>query len=132
MGRKTESDGDFLARVGTDGQLWAREFLDRYTVLPKEGVIPYDESAREWQEGVVLTWFANAIEAGRSAGLTDDDHNHVIQFDENGWTIQHPLIERLKGSLFSCPMKWQGGDLGLRGRYMMLGNFHVGDEIDSR
>lgn len=48
-----ESPAAFLARLGTDGQVWAREFVARHG----------------GDEGLMLSWFANAIEAGRSAGL---------------------------------------------------------------
>lgn len=51
-----ESDCEFLARVGTDAQQWAREFL-------AHGLAHDDVD-----EGTLLGWFANAIEAGRSAG----------------------------------------------------------------
>jgi hypothetical protein len=60
-----ESDGEFLARLGTDGDLWAREFMAR--VLPPDvlGGIPVRDRP---DLGTVRAWFANAIEAGRSAG----------------------------------------------------------------
>lgn len=29
-------------------------------------------------------------------------YEHVVEFREDGWTIQHPVEERLVGSLFSC------------------------------
>ena len=52
----SESDGQLLARLGTDAQLWAREFirLHGYSFIK--------------DEGLMISWFANAIEAGRSAG----------------------------------------------------------------
>lgn len=43
----------------TDGQVWAQEFND---VLAKQYNLRVDE-------GWLISWFANAIEAGRSAGL---------------------------------------------------------------
>lgn len=48
-----ESDPDFLTRVGTNGELWAKEFCAR-----NPGI----------DEDIVRMWFQNAIEAGRSAG----------------------------------------------------------------
>lgn len=48
-----ESAGAMLARVGTDAQLWAREFV---------------RLAPPTDEGTMIGWFANAIEVGRSAG----------------------------------------------------------------
>src|SRR5690606_36327084 len=50
----TESAGDFLARMGTDGSKWAAEF--RQTAI-KLGYSDMDE-------GWLIGWFANAIEAG--------------------------------------------------------------------
>lgn len=36
----------------------------------------------------------------------DPDERHQIQFTNDGWTIQHPLHERLDGSLFDCDLRW--------------------------
>lgn len=55
---------------------------------------------------------------------TDDDH--LIRFNENGWIIQHPISERLNGTLFDCPARWEGGDAGLRGVYHLIDNFIAG------
>lgn len=52
-GGRRESDGDLLARMGADGTLWAAEFHKRFG----------------GDEGSLTGWFANAIEAGRSAAL---------------------------------------------------------------
>jgi hypothetical protein len=41
----------------TDATVWAREFVDRFVVL--------DDAI---DEGLMISWFANAIEVGRSAG----------------------------------------------------------------
>ena len=53
-----ETDGDMLARLGTDGREWAREFCQRFS-----------NTAVVFDEQLMLGWFANAIEAGRSAGF---------------------------------------------------------------
>jgi hypothetical protein len=50
--RASESASAMLARLGTDAQLWAREFIERFG----------------GDEHLLLTWFASAIETGRSAG----------------------------------------------------------------
>lgn len=50
--RDQESAGAMLARLGTDAQLWAREFVQRHG----------------GDEYLLLTWFASAIETGRSVG----------------------------------------------------------------
>jgi hypothetical protein len=33
-----------------------------------------------------------------------EERRHMIDFDEAGWIIAHPLAERLTGSLFDCQM----------------------------
>ncbi len=55
---KRESDGDLLARLGTDSQKWAQEFRN---IALKLGYSDMDES---WLTG----WFANAIMAGWDDG----------------------------------------------------------------
>lgn len=53
-----ETSSEFLARLGTDGEKWAKEFLLALPALTKEELdFPH-----------LVGWFANAIEAGRSAG----------------------------------------------------------------
>lgn len=51
--QRSPSEPDFLARIGTNGELWAKEFCAR-----NPGI----------DEDIVRMWFQNAIEAGRSAG----------------------------------------------------------------
>lgn len=46
--------------------------------------------------------------------------HHVIQFTDNGWTITHPLTERLDGSLFDCDAFWDRDDPEVRGRFELL------------
>jgi hypothetical protein len=58
------------------------------------------------------------------------DGDHLIEFREDGWTIQHTLAERLNGTLFDCPRStWTGGDPGLRGRYVLNEDGTIGDEV---
>lgn len=52
---------NFLEEAGTDAVKWAKEWLRIYDQLPEEKI---DEA---WMIG----WFANAIEAGRSAGYQE-------------------------------------------------------------
>lgn len=42
---------------------------------------------------------------------------HRIQFRDDGWTIEHPIKERIEGSLWQCKLNWDGDDPGLRGVY---------------
>jgi hypothetical protein len=55
-----ETDAELLGRLGTDGQAWACEFLAKF-----DGETVGGERV---DEGLLLAWFANAIEAGRTAG----------------------------------------------------------------
>lgn len=43
----------------TDAQRWAREFVELFDTFPVGGAAV--------DEGLMISWFANAIEAGRSA-----------------------------------------------------------------
>lgn len=48
------------------------------------------------------------------------DHVHLIEFTDSGWTIMHPLEERMGGPdvVFECPMTWSEYT-DLRGRYVL-------------
>lgn len=44
------------------------------------------------------------------------DDIHLIRFTDDGWTIAHPLSERLEHATpFDCPVRWTGADPNLRG-----------------
>lgn len=51
-----ETSGEFLARLGTNGDLWAKEFIK--IINEKKFIIDVD---------LMRGWFCNAIEAGRNA-----------------------------------------------------------------
>lgn len=36
--------------------------------------------------------------------LGDHETEHIVQFEETTFSVQHPLSERLDGSLFDCPV----------------------------
>ncbi len=59
--------------------------------------------------------------------VTEDEHPgvHLIRLTRRGWTIAHPLAERLDGSLFECDAYWDEEDLGMYGTYEL-----VRDEYD--
>lgn len=62
-----ETAGEMLERLGTDGMKWAQEFCEQFAGFNIQPQAP------EWHkyavtEGVMVGWFANAIEAGRIAG----------------------------------------------------------------
>lgn len=62
--------------------------------------------------------------------LLSEDEDHLIRFNETGWTIQHPVRERLNGTLFDCTITWEGDDVGLRGVYRLLDNYMLGGRND--
>ena len=58
-----ESAGDVLKRLGTDAQAWADEFM-KIHMMVTGAVVPQLEDIRGW----LISWFANAIEAGAIRG----------------------------------------------------------------
>lgn len=79
---------------------------------------------------------ANALrflEAAVSADPTPSeptDEQHLIQFTDDGWTIAHPIRERLDlDSLFDCRMRWDHDDPGVRGRFVLNDDGTLGEEI---
>jgi Family of unknown function (DUF6085) len=86
-------------------------------VSPLEQVLA---SARLIAEGsrseVDFAMLTNAME------LLDEEAaaaQHVIVFTDDGWTVLHPLTERLDESIVGCPFRWTGPDPGVRGRFVM-------------
>jgi hypothetical protein len=61
-----------------------------------------------------------------------EEHDHIIQFGDNGWIIAHPLQERLDGSLFDCGMRWDDDDPGVRGRFWLLSDGSIGDRYQQQ
>ena len=55
-----ETDGELLARLGTDAELWAEEFI-----------LKFGAQYNLDHEHEIMTWFANAIEAGKSEGWSE-------------------------------------------------------------
>lgn len=35
---------------------------------------------------------------------TDEPNGHTVVIDEDGFSVEHPLVERLNGSLFECTL----------------------------
>ncbi len=66
--QKVESAGDMLARIGTDGKLWGDEFGNQFVGRIVK-IDAADDDDLAVNGGDLTGWFANAIEAGRSAGL---------------------------------------------------------------
>lgn len=81
-----------------------------------------------------------AIALLRSAAIVEGDKHfddHLIEFRNDGWTVQHPITERIDGSLFDCDLAhWDGADIGYRGRYVLThdedGQLHIGEQVDAR
>jgi Family of unknown function (DUF6085) len=69
-------------------------------------------------------------------GLTED-RRHIIQFTPDGWTIAHPLAERLEGSLLDCRLRWNDeiptqywlDDDDMKARYWLNDNGTLGERI---
>ena len=58
------------------------------------------------------------------------DDRHVIEFRDDGWTIAHPLSERLNlDSLFDCQHRWNDVDPGVRGRFELINPTTIGGRI---
>lgn len=65
-------------------------------------------------------------DAQRIASLLNllEEDRHMINFDAHGWTIQHPLKERLDGDLFNCAIMSitravNVNDNGIRGTFWL-------------
>jgi hypothetical protein len=63
-----ESSGAMLARMGTDAEVWAREFAEVFSRLG-DGVVAVHVDPTPG--GPLHAWLCNAIEAGRSAGYSE-------------------------------------------------------------
>lgn len=57
------------------------------------------------------------------------EEDHIICFRDSGWTIQHPLKERLDGSLFDCEAFWDYDDPGSRGLFWLKNDGTVGERV---
>jgi hypothetical protein len=84
---KPENDADVLAYMGTDGLKWSEEFLK---LCP-----PYTHPN---YASAVHSWFANAIEAGKSAGYSSafEEMKHAAKnlgFDTSEVYTPGQLIE---------------------------------------
>lgn len=56
---------------------------------------------------------------------------HLIEIRDDGWTIAHPLIERVHlDLLFDCPARWIWPDPGKRGRFWLTEDYKLGTRYD--
>lgn len=66
----------------------------------------------------------------------DPEERHRIRFTDEGWTIEHPLIERLDGSLFGCRIGvdsdavWVHEDPLQRGIFELAADGTVGEQVE--
>jgi hypothetical protein len=72
---ESESAGETLARLGTDGAAWAAEFV---RIAHKHHPEILDPAPGGWLHG----WFCNAIEAGVSSG-----YGQGRRVREPGWPL---------------------------------------------
>lgn len=102
-GPRSESDGDMLARMGTNGEVWAEEFTAILMPLVVGGFTrPAD--ARD----LVFTWFANAIEAGKGAAWHDAAAEHQEKI--NAIVTAHRRV--LKDMIRLARIDWAGRPVG--------------------
>ena len=72
LAHATEGDTDLFG--DTDAAHWAERFRSKWIIVAAPGpgeTIPGFKAAEERTEGVMLAWFAGAIESGRMANGTD-------------------------------------------------------------
>jgi hypothetical protein len=74
----------------------------------------------------------NALARRLRAAADDMDRSdtlgHLVHFDDEGWTVVHPLSERMDDmTLLSCRARWGGDDPGVRGTYRLLSNTEYGE-----
>lgn len=75
-------------------------------------------------------WMTEVFESVEVFEVPDNAEQHLIQFRDGGWTIQHPLTERLEGSLFECQRaNWTHGDPGVRGSFVLNDDGELGEQI---
>lgn len=77
------TDAEQLAYMGVDAQKWAQEWCKVAVDLGNQGHEVVDE-------GWMIGWFANAIEAGRAAGKSEDAQKQAEPEDETPTHIFEP------------------------------------------
>lgn len=95
-----ETDGELLSRMGTDATKWAKEFAVMCLAYgeSKGGFDTPDEV-----EEFTLGWFANAIEAGRIAGLETAKLDMIkvqqtAEINFGMWLTTRPNVMKVGGS----------------------------------
>lgn len=56
------------------------------------------------------------------------EEEHLIRFTDRGWTVAHPIRERLEGTLFDCRVCWDDDfDPMVRGIFRLFPDGSLGD-----
>lgn len=118
-----------------DAMVWAEEFCRTFAGRMIEPNMEMDSIVGE---GTMVGWFANAIETAKRLErerIIGSDHLHIIELRDDGWLIQHPMTERLKGELFQCTASWEWGDAPLLGRFYLewddeAQNWALGERVE--
>lgn len=55
------------------------------------------------------------------------EEEHLIRFTDKGWTVAHPIRERLEETLFDCRVCWDNDyDPGVRGIFRLFSDGSLG------
>lgn len=87
--------------MSTDALSSLKDLIARRIVYPAPG-----QGVSEWREQLA-EHLALALRAYREivfASLADPDEPHIVVLNEDGFNMQHPLIERVTGTLFDCEL----------------------------
>jgi hypothetical protein len=72
----------------TDANIWAQEFVRIFggAVIVQDSAANPNFSGIQVDEGTMITWFANALEVGRSQGRKElCPHDSVVQLADDLW-----------------------------------------------
>lgn len=105
----------------------AIEAMTKAIYTTKHAQAPLPETPRKERDPApfehLMALCREEAEAAFTALLELGPSEHVVKFTKDGWTMQHPLSERLDGSLFDCP--WNDRLIALNGPPEGLGMYEV-------
>ncbi len=105
-----------LWKLHADVALLFAILADHIEDLIDKGNLPVDLPLATQQR--LDTDDANVHEYTESQRLHANEH--IINLTPGKWIIQHPLSERLDGSLLDCSVEWSEEDLGVYGRFVLV------------
>lgn len=73
--------------------------------------------------------FRSLLAEHRLAVVELGDGRHIVELRDDGWTIQHPVGERIDGSLFDCKVGWKLGAPNVTGRFYLNDDGSLGEKI---